>query len=114
MGTNYYAKYNHCHCCDRNETIHVGKSYRTLEAHPSKGINSWTEWKQWIIDNDATIVDEYGRTIDRTEFISQWIPIPDMAEKVATDNKEWHQRFGTDLGEYLDPEGYRFSIREFS
>ena len=118
MGTNYYAHMNRCKCCKRADVIHVGKSYRTLRAYreydATGEIKSWLDWKKWLTENDVVIVDEYDKEVDLEQFINGWKPIDGMSEKVLDDNREWTARFGSNLGDYVDSEGFRFCVRDFS
>lgn len=118
MGTNYYAHVNRCDCCKRQDMVHVGKSYRTLRSyseHDLTGqIGSWSEWKQWLTENDVSIFDEYDEEVDLQTFIDGWKPIEGMQDRVLKDNSEWRARYGSSLGDYVDSEGFRFCIREFS
>lgn len=118
MGTNYYAEFGRCQCCNRVDRVHVGKSYRILRAYGDHDVTgsiaSWADWRRWLLESHAEVVDEYGDAVDTDAFIAGWTPKDEASEKVAIDNAEWFNMFGTDLGEYVDPDGFRFSRREFS
>jgi hypothetical protein len=114
VGTNYYARVNRCEHCGRGEDRHVGKSYRTLRAYPEDGINSWQDWLEWLNAVRPAIVNEYGDLIDFDAFIEGWKPVPGRPEKVAQGELEWKSRYGTDLGDYIDIDGYHLSPRWFS
>lgn len=119
MGTNYYARLNPCHCCGRGSAdIHIGRSYRTLRSYKQSDttgtIASWADWRQWLTTREVVVVDEYGDVINLHDFIANWQPIEGMAERVAEDNARWWAQFLTNLGDYVDADGFRLSTREFS
>lgn len=116
MGTNYYARYNKCACCERYEERHIGKSYRTLQATNVGDvlIASWADWVTFLTKEGVEVWNEYCEHIPTDEFITGWKPLPDAQDIVDYQNAEWIQRFGTELGDYVDKDGYMFSTREFS
>lgn len=118
MGTNYYALKNYCNCCGRSDQIHIGKSFRMLRAYgeysPTGKIECWDDWVSFLSSENILIEDEYGDVIDKESFISKWVPIPGMADRIHEENREWGLQYGTSLGVYLDKQGYKFSTREFS
>lgn len=113
MGTNYYAVTNACECCGRGDKRHVGKSYRTLRAYMGE-IESWQDWLDWFSSNEVAIVDEGGREVPLGEFIDRWKPSPDAPRIADDNNQQWFDTFGTDLGDYIDVDGYLLCRRDFS
>lgn len=117
MGTNYYAITDYCNDCGRGERLHIGKSGRIARAYPpceeTKGdpIQSWAAWLRWLERHDAVIRDEDGDPFTIDELAALWRPDPNGAER---SNLGWYERFGHDLGDYTDRDGYHMSPREFS
>lgn len=81
MSTNYYWRYDECHCCERYEEKHIGKhsggwefNFRGYHADSnnsddtSENILSWADWKAKLTHSGG-IVDEYGSRIPLAEFI---------------------------------------------
>lgn len=116
MGTNYYAIKDRCDCCSRGERRHVGKSFRTLRTYleDDEPTLSWQDWLAWFETYEPVIVDEYGNQIPLNEFVERWQPLPDAVERAAKANAEWRERFGSDLGDYVDDGGFYCCSREFS
>jgi|688.fasta_scaffold15859_17 hypothetical protein len=89
MGTNFYAEFNKCECCNRSNKIHIGKSSwgwafhfrgydgqygyiedsddKTLEVPEDFQLKSWKQWKEYLKDNP--IIDEYGEAVSYEEFV---------------------------------------------
>lgn len=144
MGTNYYWRYDECHCCERYEEKHIGKrsggwefnfrGYRADSSDPdnaSENIVSWADWKARLTRSGG-IVDEYGHRIPLAEFI-------ELVEKEAApgatrltsagpqlllnhiDEVLRNPQYEVSWPSYRDPrqhwkdaDGYAFSAGEFS
>lgn len=130
-----------CGHAPRQERLHIGKSAMGWKflfmAHPKKGLTSKTEWLAFLADK--TIVDEYGREKTYQEFVLfvtnkqaepcgvgiEPVPI-DVARLMAFWKTEplpalrvpmpetRTQKASYPTEDYVDPEGFRFSTREFS
>jgi hypothetical protein len=114
MGTNYYAKVNHCKECDRFDEVHIGKqsfgwAFIFNPLHCTKEI-----WEKELKSKKISIINEYGEKISKKAF---WKMVEENKDKTNIftyigernryeENPEQH--------EYIDPQGYRFSkSREF-
>lgn len=75
MGTNYYLHEGppcpHCGAV-KGECKHIGKSSAgwcfSLHVEPSEGISDLADWRELWSQPGATIVDEYGETIEPAEM----------------------------------------------
>lgn len=133
MGMNYYIKINKeeaiqdalyvnslVYSALDNFELHIGKSshgwkfvfqhqeiYNPVTNEFTKLI-SYRTWKEFLTTAPVVIVDEYNREVNKEEFFK-------MVEQKQNDihpsieEKEQMEQF-----EYLDPEGYRIQIGEFS
>jgi len=143
MSTNYYLIYNECKCCNRSDSVHLGKSsggwkftFKTIEDFPldkvdlalqiaehkqSIDIKSWKSLKEflqkYVVDfKTARIEDEYSANISFEEFLDL------VHSKQANDNNKSHyweikndSRWTFEPeNELIDEEGYSFSRRDFS
>lgn len=116
MGTNYYVETKApCPCCGAGgEQAHIGKSSVEWEflfqTYPEKGIRTFAGWKAFLAGRK--IVDEYGQAVALNDLIA-------LAEKKRGG---WNSRTapasawgpGRRDGEWFDPEGFRFTDREFA
>ena len=129
MSTNFYW---YPPSIDPNEIvdgIHIGKRYgagsgllgfmfQGLEEGVDTPIDSWARWKNTLIHGGGTIHDEYGVAMPIDEFIV-------MVENVIPENRrrqyDWvqankdkpeHAFFAFD--DWLCPDGFSFTYREFS
>jgi hypothetical protein len=135
VGTNYYAVYNECSCCGRFDELHVGKSFKTVRSYDTAVVNStrdsdiseggkskhmvgpiksWSDWLAFFKQTGVRVVDEYGVSVDLEDFIERWKPIDNAQEIVDDNNNRWREMFGTNLGDYLDDDGFIMCSREFS
>lgn len=110
MGTNYYARYNICDCCDRYNELHIGKSsfgwkflFRGYTKEEDLDIQTFENWKNFLKSEDVKIFDEYDEKVEYQRFI-------EFIEKKQNDDKHSNKH---DIG-YLDDEGYEFYNEEFS
>jgi hypothetical protein len=94
-----------------------------VPATPALKVESWSDWKQLILEAGAKVFDEYAREIDAAEFISdvethmhptkstvKGVPLLNHCKEVrkrgwwsSDDNLEWQ-----------DAEGFSVSLRQFS
>lgn len=125
MGTNYYARLNHCACCGRYDETHVCKSLRSFRGYrrdpawpddpdpvPVGVVESWQDWKRVLTSTDARIWDEYGREHDKAEFIAS---IDATSPEHRGSQYRWLIEHGYTLDrDWLDPEGFDFHDGEFS
>ena len=107
MGTNYYALYNKCKSCERYDSLHLGKSsfgWKFLfRKHPFE-ISCFREFIDFINSDDVDIIDEYGKLINKEDFIN-------MIEEKQKNTKILNERKGSDI-EIID--GYEFKDGDFS
>lgn len=70
MGTNYYAIINKCSCCDRFDTIHIGKKSIgwKFSFQGYDNIKSWEEWKDILSKENTSIINEYDEKINLSDF----------------------------------------------
>jgi hypothetical protein len=88
-----------------------------FRAYPEYNIRSWKEWKEFILDNDLIIMDEYG-VIHPLDYFEQ------IVESSKTWNhkpaKSHHDIYGFKLSSnriptsWRDDDGYDFGDYEFS
>jgi hypothetical protein len=71
MGTNYYARYNECKCCNRYDEIHIGKSSAgwTFTFHATDDIKSFKDWALFLQNSGVKIFDEYGDEKSFSQFL---------------------------------------------
>lgn len=60
--------------------LNAGGWVFAFRAYPDLGLKSWTDWKNYILNNDLLIIDEYGNVIDLDEF-EKTILIPSLSGK---------------------------------
>jgi hypothetical protein len=86
MGTNYYFIKNPCPTCGHGEEkLHIGKSsggwcfslhvipdyeWITYSKIKQVGINSLDDWKQFLMDTEGYIQNEYGDDVSYIEMLS--------------------------------------------
>lgn len=117
MGTNYHARINQCGTCDRYDELHIGKSMRTVRAHPDRGIHEFADWRKLLDSPAVSIWDEYGSqlNLDSSVEVNAWLD-----EWQRWDSRTaWHlgDRYAGTYeahGDYLDSDGYHVCAREFS
>lgn len=124
MGTNYYAQPDPCPTCGHGPRAHMCKSLTMWQAigEWSDGyevvgeMRSWQDWKRYLLDKRPTIVDEYGETHDVDEFIAAVEATKPEARRRQYDWAVLHAYpLGTDPeSEWLCPDGFSFTSREFS
>lgn len=131
MGTNYFWHYGACGHCGRNEVAHVCKSLFIWRGYPSRLLSnehpewghtevspfgfpvlSLADWRRVFTDHPGELWDEYANRVEEPplEFLSlavPWKPDPD-------DGRRWLDEDIARGDGWLDPQGYRFSAREFS
>ena len=111
MGTNYYAKYLECDRCNRYEEIHIGKSSSgwQFSFFANDDIRSYKEWIEFLEENDAQILDEYGKEMKLKDF-------KELVKEKQIDICDNHAEIygGKDDASYLDDEGYSMSPHKFS
>lgn len=115
MATSYYAVSECCSECGREKTdrLHIGASQLgwafLFQAH-EPNLVSYKDWRHWFEKNPkARIVDDYGNFQDIGVF---WQKV----ESKKHDKKlkdEFAYKLNWKRHEYLDPDGYRFSVRNF-
>lgn len=127
MGTNYYVRENHCKCCKRyDETYHIGKSSWgwafSFRGYSDENLTSWAAWKAFLADK--VIVDEYGETIDYSEFCTmvETVKSPRHFNEVTgrfnlshnAEGKKGPFPYFDSRYNWDDEEGYSFTTRDFS
>jgi hypothetical protein len=72
MGTNYYARVNHCDKCNRGDDLHIGKSsfgwkfsFRGHRDH-APPLTTEQAWRDFL--REHPIFDEYGDRVEYDEF----------------------------------------------
>lgn len=132
MGTNFYLYVDVCNCCGRPEKeVHLGKRsfgwtfgiqgfnglyefdgiFRGfLDEHKIGSIKSWRTWKKIFskMPKNWKIVDEYGRVVDKKEFIQEVEESYKDKEKLKHASEYYSEK------DYLDDEGYSISEHHFS
>jgi hypothetical protein len=78
MGTNYYLRSKKCeHCGSSGTDLHVGKQsggWKFLwRAHHdmSLQLNTGKDWLMYLLQSKAQLVDEYGQTLNKLNFIAE-------------------------------------------
>lgn len=137
MSTNFYWRDKPCGHCGRYEEIHVGKSsggwsfgfrawpHRLMnEEYPDWGHDPWSpfgfpvvsraDWAKVFAERPGELWDEYGRQVeDPLAWLDELTP-PDATKRRWENGHmgpHWHRDPDQ---EWRDPEGFRFSAREFS
>lgn len=106
MGTNYYLQINSCpHCGKPDEERHIGKSsmgWKFLFKAEYGYWSSFGEFKDYLKEHKDRwkIFDEYHRE----HFEKDLLGLIERKQIEKTD--EQHS--------YSDPEGYRFTVHDFS
>jgi hypothetical protein len=140
MSTNYYWRFNGCHCCERYDEVHIGKSsggwefcfrgYRSSSTSTEKDTVSWDDWKTRFSMEEGTIFDEYGSPVPLADFIelveqhtapgATWggsgRPLLNHIDEILADRKyesSWPD-YRNPARHWKDNRGYSFSIGEFS
>lgn len=107
MGTNYYALFNICPCCQRPEKeMHIGKrsgGWR-FNFYGDEQIRSWEDWQKALAMPQSLIRNEYGEHVTLSELKE----IVDSTRKYETE-----LYFKGEPTEWTDEEGFRFWDREF-
>jgi hypothetical protein len=124
MGTNYYARLNHCECCGRYDETHVCKSLRLFRGYrrdprwpddpdpaPVGVVESWQDWKQVLTRTGVRVYDEYGREHDTQEFIAGVEATPQ--ERRGTQMRWLIDHCHPLARDWVDPEGFDFHDGEF-
>jgi hypothetical protein len=120
MGTNYYWYEDKesvaCPTCGYAEPgpppLHVGKSSSgwvfSFHAIPERGINSFRDWLALFDSGSGYILDEYGEAIQVPAFLKL------VQLKQVNDDNLRHALMYPSERDYLDAEGFSFSVGEFS
>ena len=135
MGTNYYMRYNKCKCCDRFDSVHIGKSsmgwqfsFQAIEPELPYGspegslpvsdpkeiiVCSWKDWQEILQREDNSIHDEYERVITYL-FLKKLID--DKKENKSNKNHtvECLKDYIYQDKPFLDSEGHSFLRGDFS
>ena len=104
MGTNYYFNpaVKPCETCGHlapgGERLHIGKSSAgwvfSLHVIPELRINSFTDWKEYILGTPGLIVDEYGTNISFNELFDEVIANRQWAFYDSKDDEAyWRKKF---------------------
>ena len=119
MGTNYYLYGDICKCCGKADTIyHIGKSsagwqflFQAYEFEEGRQpeIKTIEDWKVLLFNEHYEIWDEYDGVWDVNDF---WNLIQNKQNN--ENNKSYVEWHGIDGEEWLDAQGYNFSLRGFS
>ena len=117
MGTNYYALTDVCpHCLRGSAKIHIGKSsvgwrflfraYKEFDwDDPGVRWRSREELRQWMIDREVSIENEYGEPMRTEDFF-------EFTEDKQGESHS-HAMEPLDATDFTDREGYEFSEVEF-
>lgn len=130
MGTNFYAEFNKCECCNRSNKIHILKcsygwsanfhgydgkygyiedsDYKYTEVPEDFQLKSWKQWKEYL--KDKPIVDEYGDAVLYEDFVEmiETYKSPDFVREDGHKNKDHideilkEQRYADVWKEYRD------------
>ena len=112
MGTNYYACYNYCEHCKREDRLHICKlslGYRPIfQAYKNEKfkIVSWRDWKDFLEKPGVLIKNEYGNLIVQDAFykkIEEWQRHFEVTPRISN----------YDNDSFLNDEGYQFIWLEF-
>lgn len=90
MSSNFNASFNHCHHCERDDNIHIGKSSnRRFIVHTqtvwvpdgspagkSVTIDSWESLVEFLCVTNAVIVEENGVCWSVDEFVDRFDAVP--------------------------------------
>lgn len=126
MGTNHYARVNVCHCCNRYDEVHVGKSWSMFhgfrrdpawpddpDPQPFGVIESWQDWKRVLLKTPGLyLFDEYGKETNPVTYVAE-------VESTSPDDRGRQYRWLVDHGhtldhDWTDAEGFDFHDGEFS
>lgn len=106
MGTNYYAKYNKCECCNRYDKLHLGKSsmgWKFMFKSNTEKYNNFKEFCKFIRRKDVEVWDDYGNKKSAKHLI-------DLIMSKQDGKSQYGVGWDEDL---LIIEGYDFISREF-
>lgn len=125
MGTNFHHRYNLCECCGRYDERHICKSMRSFQGYrpdpqwpddfTGPVIVTWEDWKAHLRAG-GEVWDEYGKQWDVETFIADVETTPPNMRRMQYDWMVRHEgRFGVTLDDdWLDPDGFSFTDREFT
>ena len=113
MGTNYYWRHDICECCNRSNTLHIGKDSGgwtfSFQAHDYPPIRSYQMWLE-NLRADGIIEDEYGKEVSLEDFMQ-------MVERKRKEKHDHHTycvaNYRNHRGTFHDHEGYSFSEDDF-
>lgn len=122
MGTNYYARYNACKCCDRFDAVHIGKQsagwtflfrgYVNSDETPLS-IKTFSDWKKFLDSENVEIYDEYNERVSKTEFLARiQSKAPDIKQDSTVDRNLRIPHHGDDY--WIDESGNCFCGTWFS
>lgn len=133
MGTNYYLEVDKCECCQRSEKIHIGKKsygwvfmfrgYYKYETPLDIHLNSWYEWKKYLLTAAARILNEYDEYVPLDEFIdiveesknSVISTIDGILQHRTPKNHYWYcQKNHPEIKDVILDDGYPVTFGEFS
>jgi len=117
MTTNYYLWAGICRCCGRPEKIyHIGLSavgwqflfqaYNFSEGE-SPHIHNIEDWKALLFNKNYKIYDEYEHEHPIEEF---W----GFIQNKQKEGRSHVLEYGIRDDEWVDDQGYNFSLRDFS
>lgn len=115
MGTNYYAHdKDPCKTCHREwPSLHIGKSSHgwkfCFAKYDDPKLHSAKDWWEHLERTGARILDEYGRPAT-VEELKEWVDTKQDGLWEHTARDQYRYYGNREDHEYLDPEGYRFSI----
>lgn len=125
MGTNYYARFNVCHCCGRGTRLHIGKAsvgwsftfrgYKDLQPP----ILSWDDWKKHLSEPAVLIDDEYGTPLSLDQLIDLVESKKSKLNFVRSCRGEYKEHLSNrhisdQTKQWLDNEGNAFQDMDFS
>jgi len=119
MGTNYYLHAGICECCGRADAIyHIGKSSAgwkflfqayEFEEGEQPQIKTIEDWKVLLFNEGYKIYDEYDQEWDVNKF---WNLVQN--KELDPDNRSHVRWYGIEGDDWIDSQGYDFSLRRFS
>jgi len=116
MGTNFYAVYNKCSHCGREDRLHIGKRSGGWEfgfqAHDEPELKSATQYRVWLRASGAVIYDEYGETWSLPDF---WEAVGETRQPGALNHCDYvKEHYICDDNTFKDAEGWSFTPGDFS
>lgn len=127
MGTNYYAQVptheGACEHCGRADRAHICKSLVSFQGYDDHGpfgeIRTWADWKRVLRETpDLTVWNEYGVEYGVEEFIGLVEATDPARRRRQYDwilaHPEWMGVQRDMSRDWLDPDGFSFTIADFT